>query len=241
MDKIYNEENGFPKAVSDILDELSMGIEYSRADDTDNKDFLKKGYYTKLFFYPPETGVEWYDYFLLENGTLKEFIDSANKYIEDFSIDGEADWILGECGIVSPGSTLEELAKGDAEYIFDTLRSFIESIEMAYPDLSNDVLINDNLLTDEKVEKYIAKNFADEEDVIMTYMKQASLQDKLDFLELPAKDIYGNIDNYIEDSIVNMPDDVFHDFAVDFGAKLMKKGITGNQDKNKEKAAERID
>lgn len=76
-----------------------------------------------------------------------------------------------------------------------------------------------------KIRDYIEENFVDDEDVIMTYMKQASLQDKLDFLDLPAKDIFGNIDNYIEDSLTDMPDDVFHDFVMKYGAVLMAKGI----------------
>ena len=261
--EIYNVENGFPLAVSDILDKLDMGIECSRADE--EKDASEKGYYAKIFDYLPKTGVEWYNYFLLENGTLKELIDSVNKYIEDYSLDGEVDWISTKCEIInakkelidsinkyikdcdfdgkvdwvpdkcetiSAENTLEELkddSKYDAKYMLNTLKSFVESIEIAYPDLSDDILINDNLITDKKIENYMTEHSASEADIVIMYMQQASLQDKLDFIGLSAKAVHGNIDRYVEETLAQMPDDILHDYAVKYCADLMSKTPTNNK------------
>ena len=226
---MYNPENGFPEAVSAALDKFDMGIEYSRADD---ENANKIGYDIKVFDNLPETGIEWYNYFLLKNGTLKEFLDSIQEYLNTTRVEDEAGWIYERIGIDGSGSTLLDLAKNDTEYLFDKLKSFTDEIIKSYPDLSNDVLINENLQTDEKIKEYIQENFADEEDVILTFMSQASLEDKLDFLDVPASAIKGDIDDVIEDSLVFMPKAEFHNFAVKYGAVLMDNGIKGNSSKN---------
>ena len=85
-------------------------------------------------------------------------------------------------------------------------------------------------------EQYIEKYFYDEEDVVLTYLYQGTLQDKLNFVGIPASDIRGSIDNVVEDTIVNMPEDEFHDYAVKYCEELMEKGIKGRKYKDIEES-----
>lgn len=74
--------------------------------------------------------------------------------------------------------------------------------------------------------------FYDDEDIVLTYLRQGTLQDKLDFVGVPASEIRANIDNVVADTLFNMPDDVLHDYAVKYCERLTENNIKGRKYKD---------
>ncbi len=95
---------------------------------------------------------------------------------------------------------------------------------------------------DEKKSQYRTDNFSDNRDIVKTYMNtyQASIRDKLEFAfgdDITLDELggmYGNLNDYVEEAILNMPDEDLKQYADKYFDTLYAQGIKGKINENTE-------